>query len=174
MKKQFARLAAVAAVALLSMFITSQALATTTYIDDHAGSPTFVLMGSPYNIWGSYCQGGWCWQYLQYTGGNGYVKGTWNIFNLPNNITTWWYAYVPDNPDSVLDGTVFYKNGGGTGEFYTIVNQQGHQGEWVYLGTQTTSSCCDEYIGMPNTCVEGGYPCEPTYQVWWDDARVDY
>lgn len=162
-------------IASLSLFWASHVLAVTViYIDDHGGSSQFEWSGTmPWDIAASYCYSGRCWQYLQYTGDNGYTKGKWKEpSSVPSGITSHWYAYIPDNPDTALDGTVVYKGNGGSA-FTTVVNQQGWQGQWVYLGSQITLSTTTKAT-MSNTCVGGGYPCDPWRQVWWDHVKMQY
>jgi hypothetical protein len=163
------------AVVLFSLLGASRILAITTkYIDDHGGSSQFELSGTmPWDISESYCYGGKCWQYLQYTGGNGYTKGKWKEpSSVPSGITSHWYVYIPDNPDTALDGTVVYKGNGGSA-FTTVVNQQGWQGQWVYLGSQITLSATTKAT-MTNACAGGGYPCDAWRQVWWDHMKMQY
>ncbi len=167
MKRLIARSMIVLIIMFSTALVTSRVLAASAYISE--SSSDFSLSSSYFwNIIASYCDGGHCFQYLQYTGGNGNQKGKWTANAVPNNVNTNWYAYIPNDTTSAFDGAVAYKGA----SFATTVYQENWKGQWVYLGNFTKTSVSNN-TAMANTCVSG-MVCDANRQVWWDTMRVDY
>lgn len=113
---------------------------------------------------------GHAYQYLQDTAAhNDPAGGYWYVNSgEPSGQYAWW-AYIPQNGGS-YDAVVDYEIKSPTGPT-TVVNQENYANTWVYLGS-ISNGTSSTYVRMNNSCV-GGYTCDWTRQVWWDDLLFD-
>lgn len=107
---------------------------------------------------------GHAYQYLQYAfPHNSSSYGNWFVNSgEPSGQYNWW-AYIPQNAGN-LDAIIDYQLK--PTSVTKVVNQENYANTWVYLGAISGNS--SSYVRMDNGCV-GGYTCDWTRQVWWDD-----